>query len=50
MILAFIVMAVNHAFFDSGFKSLFHRSPNMDTLVALALPYPSAGPFMYFIK
>ena len=35
MILAFIVMAVNHAFFDSGFKSLFHRSPNMDTLVAL---------------
>lgn len=35
MILAFIVMAVNHAFFDSGFRSLFHRSPNMDTLVAL---------------
>ena len=35
MILAFIVMAVNHAFFASGFKSLFHRSPNMDTLVAL---------------
>lgn len=35
MILAFIVMAVNHAFFDSGFKSFFHRSPNMDTLVAL---------------
>lgn len=35
MILAFIVMAVNYAFFDSGFKSLFHRSPNMDTLVAL---------------
>jgi Cu2+-exporting ATPase len=35
MILALIVMAVNHAFFDSGFRSLFHRSPNMDTLVAL---------------
>lgn len=35
MILAFIVMAVNHAFFDSGFRSLFYRSPNMDTLVAL---------------
>ena len=35
MILAFTVMAVNHAFFDSGFRSLFHRSPNMDTLVAL---------------
>lgn len=35
MILALIVMAVNHAFFTSGFKSLFHGSPNMDTLVAL---------------
>lgn len=35
MILAFVVMAVNHAFFDSGFRSLFHRNPNMDTLVAL---------------
>ncbi|WP_299145098.1 heavy metal translocating P-type ATPase [uncultured Dialister sp.] len=35
MILALIVMAVNRAFFISGFKSLFHGSPNMDTLVAL---------------
>ena len=35
MILAFLVMAVNRAFFISGFKSLFHGSPNMDTLVAL---------------
>lgn len=35
MILALLVMAVNRAFFISGFKSLFHRSPNMDTLVAL---------------
>lgn len=35
MILALLVMAVNHAFFISGFKSLFHGSPNMDTLVAL---------------
>ena len=35
MILALLVMAVNGAFFISGFKSLFHGSPNMDTLVAL---------------
>lgn len=35
MILALLVMAVNRAFFISGFKSLFHDSPNMDTLVAL---------------
>lgn len=35
MILALLVMAVNGAFFISGFKSLFNGSPNMDTLVAL---------------
>lgn len=35
MILALLVMAVNGAFFISGFKSFFHGSPNMDTLVAL---------------
>ncbi len=35
MLLAAAVMLINHAFFVSGFKSLLHRSPNMDTLVAL---------------
>ncbi len=35
MLLALIVMYINRAFFDSGFKSLFHAAPNMDTLVAL---------------
>ena len=35
MILAAIVMIINHAFFTGGFKALLHRSPNMDTLVAL---------------
>lgn len=35
MLLALIVMAVNRAFFTSGFKSLSHGAPNMDTLVAL---------------
>ena len=29
------VMVINQKFFISGFKSLWHRSPNMDTLVAL---------------
>ena len=28
-------MVINQKFFISGFKSLWHRSPNMDTLVAL---------------
>ena len=35
MILAAIVMLINKKFFISGFKSLLHASPNMDTLVAL---------------
>lgn len=35
MMLALIVMYINRAFFTSGFKSLFHGAPNMDTLVAL---------------
>ncbi len=35
MILAAIVMLINQRFFVSGFKSLWHRAPNMDTLVAL---------------
>ena len=33
--LALIVMGINRAFFISGFKSLMHGAPNMDTLVAL---------------
>ena len=35
MILAAIVMIINHKFFTSGFSSLIHGAPNMDTLVAL---------------
>jgi len=30
-----MIMVINQKFFISGFKSLFHASPNMDTLVAL---------------
>ena len=35
MIFAFAIMLINKKFFVNGFKSLFNRSPNMDTLVAL---------------
>ncbi|MBQ3367635.1 heavy metal translocating P-type ATPase [bacterium] len=35
MVIALIVMFVNRKFFTNGFSALFHRSPNMDTLVAL---------------
>ncbi len=35
MLLAIIIMLINQKFFTSGFRSLFHGAPNMDTLVAL---------------
>ena len=35
MLIALIVMGINNKFFTSGFKSLIHGAPNMDTLVAL---------------
>ena len=35
LILAGIIMIINQRFFISGFKALWKRSPNMDTLVAL---------------
>ncbi|MBQ6508395.1 MAG: heavy metal translocating P-type ATPase [Flexilinea sp.] len=35
MILAAIVMIINNRFFTSGFRSVLHGAPNMDTLVAL---------------
>lgn len=35
MLLAVIVMVINQRFFISGFKAVLHRSPNMDTLVAM---------------
>ncbi|MBS7261230.1 MAG: heavy metal translocating P-type ATPase [Treponema sp.] len=43
LLLAAIIMVINQKFFVSGFKSLFHRSPNMDTLVALG----SSASFIY---
>ena len=35
LLLSGLVMVINQKFFVSGFKGLVHRSPNMDTLVAL---------------
>ena len=35
LLLSGLVLVINQKFFISGFKGLVHRSPNMDTLVAL---------------
>ena len=43
LLLAGIVMVINQRFFISGFRSLLHRSPNMDTLVAMG----SAASFIW---
>ncbi len=43
MLLAGIVMVINQKFFVNGFRSLWHRAPNMDTLVALG----SSASFIY---
>lgn len=43
MLLTIGVMVINQRFFISGFKGLYHRAPNMDTLVALG----SAAAFVY---
>ncbi len=42
LVLSAAVMVINQKFFISGFKALWHRAPNMDTLVAL-------GSFVSFI-
>ena len=35
LLLTVIIMVINQRFFISGYKSLWHRAPKMDTLVAL---------------
>ncbi len=45
LLLTVIIMVINQRFFISGFKSLWHRSPNMDTLVALG----STASFVYSV-
>lgn len=43
MLLAGIIMLINQKFFKNGFKGILHKSPNMDTLVALG----SGASFVY---
>ena len=43
LLLTVVIMVINQKFFISGFKSLWHRAPNMDTLVALG----SSAAFVY---
>lgn len=43
MLFAIIVMVINKKFFVNGFKGVIHKSPNMDTLVALG----SGASFVY---
>ncbi|MBO7740716.1 MAG: heavy metal translocating P-type ATPase, partial [Clostridia bacterium] len=45
LLLSAIVMVINQRFFISGVKGLLHRSPNMDTLVALG----SFASFVYSV-
>jgi copper-exporting ATPase len=43
LLLTIVIMVINQKFFTSGFKSLWRRTPNMDTLVALG----STAAFIY---
>ena len=43
LLLTIAIMVINQKFFISGFKSLWHRAPNMDALVALG----SGAAFVY---
>ena len=45
LLLSGFIMVINQKFFISGFKGLLHRSPNMDTLVALG----STASFTYSV-
>lgn len=45
LLLTIIVMVINQKFFINGFKGLLHKSPNMDTLVALG----SGASFVYSV-
>ncbi len=45
LILTIAVMVINQKFYTSGFKALFKRNPNMDTLVALG----SGAAFVYSV-
>ena len=50
MLLTIVILIVNKDFFTSGFKSLLHGSPNMDTLVALGSSVAFAWSTFVFYK
>ena len=43
LVLALVIAYVNRAYFENGFKSLAHRAPNMDALIAIG----SGASFIY---
>ena len=45
LLLAAIIMVINQRFFVSGYRSLIHGAPNMDTLIALG----SSAAFVYSV-
>ena len=45
LLLTVVIMVINQKFFISGFKSLLHGAPNMDTLVALG----AGASFLYSV-
>lgn len=45
LLLTIAIMVINQKFFVSGFQSLWHRAPNMDTLVALG----ASAAFIYSV-
>ena len=45
LLLSAFIMVINQKFFVSGFKALLHKSPNMDSLVALG----SGAAFVYSV-
>uniref|UniRef100_UPI00386AFCA7 heavy metal translocating P-type ATPase n=1 Tax=Ruminococcus sp. TaxID=41978 RepID=UPI00386AFCA7 len=45
LLLCIVIMVINQKFFVNGFKGIIHRSPNMDTLVALG----SGASFVYSV-
>lgn len=50
MLLAIIVMFINRTFFINGFRTLFDRNPNMDTLIALGSSVSFAWSFYILMK
>lgn len=41
LVFSFVILVINGKFFVSGTKAIFHRAPNMDTLVSWAAAFLS---------